>query len=391
MDGAEPGMKTSLGRIRRPVLVLGLLLVLPSCALWEKKEETPREGDLSELYLDGKAKLLGEMLVDVASAADAERLGDRAFQQENFDRAILYYVRAYSLDPANIGVLEKLGYLYERRGDRKLADLAYKTILQKNPRHALANEQLGLISLHARRYDEAKRFFREALAADPKRPASWNGLGVLADLTGDHHEAATHYQKALALNPQSVSVLNNLAYSHYLAGDLASARKYLKECLALDPNYRRGMENFALIEAREGRYETAYYYFARVMPSPAAYNNVGYICMMNRDYACAERYFRKAIEESDSYYAKAEENLEALRALRRGGEAGAAYPSEAAEQEGQARGGLDTFAGSELGRMEYSSKPLPQRERGSSASFSLWEKDRRMRDGGEPQGGDEPR
>lgn len=350
MDGAEPAMKHPFSsRIRWPVLFLAFLPVLPSCAIWERKEEKPAESDLSELYLDGKAKLLGEMLVDVASAADAEKLGDRAFQQENFDRAILYYVRAYSLDPANIGVLEKLGYLYERRGDRKLADLAYKTILQKNPHHAVANEQLGLISLHARRYEEAKRYFREALAADPKRPASWNGLGVLADLAGDHHEAAAHYQKALALNPQSVSILNNLAYSHYLAGDLGSARHYLKESLALDPNYRRGLENFALIEAREGRYDTAYYYFARLMPSAAAYNNVGYICMMNRDHACAERYFRKAIEESDSYYAKAEENLETLHALRRGGKDGAASPSEAEEPEGQARGGLDTFAGKELG------------------------------------------
>ncbi|HWP00512.1 MAG TPA: tetratricopeptide repeat protein [Methylococcus sp.] len=336
-------------RIRWPVPVLAFLLVLPSCANWEKKEGKPPESDLSELYLDGKAKLLGEMLVDVASAADAENLGDRAFQQENFDRAILYYVRAYSLDPGNIGVLEKLGYLYERRGDRKLADLAYKTILQKNPHHAVANEQLGLISLHARRYEEAKRYFREALAADPKRPASLNGLGVLADLAGDHYEAAAHYQKALALNPQSVSILNNLAYSSYLAGDLAGARRYLKESLALDPNYRRGLENFALIEAREGRYETAYYYFARLMPSAAAYNNVGYICMMNQDHACAEKYFRKAIEASDSYYAKAEENLEALRALRRGGEEGTASPPAAAELEGQARGGLDTFAGRELG------------------------------------------
>jgi Flp pilus assembly protein TadD len=344
-------MKDPFALIRGPALVLGLLLVLPSCAIWEKKEGKPAESDLSELYLDGKAKLLGEMLVDVASAADAETLGDRAFQQENFDRAILYYVRAYSLDPANIGVLEKLGYLYERRGDRKLADLAYKNILQKNPHHAIANEQLGLISLHARRYEEAKRYFREALAADPKRPASWNGLGVLADLAGDHHEAAAHYQKALALNPQSVSILNNLAYSSYLAGDPTGARHYLKESLALDPNYRRGLENFALIEAREGRYETAYYYFLRLMPSPAAYNNVGYICMMNRDYACAEKYLRKAIEESDSYYAKAEENLDTLRALRRDGGDGAPLSSQAAGLEGRvkARGGLDASVGSEFG------------------------------------------
>lgn len=350
MDGAEPAMEHSFSCwIRWSLPVLAFLLVLPSCANWEKKEGKPPASDLSELYLDGKAKLLGEMLVDVVSAADAENLGDRAFQQENFDRAILYYVRAYSLDPGNIGVLEKLGYLYERRGDRKLADLAYKTILQKNPHHAVANEQLGLISLHARRYEEAKRYFREALAADPKRFASLNGLGVLADLAGDHREAATHYQKALALNPQSVSILNNLAYSRYLAGDLAGARRYLKESLALDPNYRRGLENLALIEAREGHYETAYYYFARLMPAAAAHNNLGYICMMNRDYVCAEAYFRKAIEESDSYYAKAEENLEALRALRRGGEGGTASPATVTEPEGQARGGLDMFAGSELG------------------------------------------
>ena len=50
---------------------------------------------------------------------------------------------------------------------------------------------------------------------------------------------------------------------------------------------------------------------------PVMLNNVGYIAMKRGDYEFAEAYLSQAMQMSPSYYAKAAENLEYLRQLKR--------------------------------------------------------------------------
>jgi uncharacterized protein HemY len=53
------------------------------------------------------------------------------------------------------------------------------------------------------------------------------------------------------------------------------------------------------------------------MEKPDAYNNLGYLCMINQQYDNAEYFLQKAIKlSSPSYHVKAHENLDRLEILR---------------------------------------------------------------------------
>ena len=46
-----------------------------------------------------------------------------------------------------------------------------------------------------------------------------------------------------------------------------------------------------------------------------AFNNIGYIAMLNKQYLVAENYFKKAISISPSFYVHAARNLEKVQNL----------------------------------------------------------------------------
>ena len=55
--------------------------------------------------------------------------------------------------------------------------------------------------------------------------------------------------------------------------------------------------------------------FNRIMPNYESYNNIGYLCLLNKKYDYAEKYLQMAINQSPVYFLKANENLKSLRAL----------------------------------------------------------------------------
>lgn len=269
-------------------------------------------GGFDALY-DGKAKIAYATQFPSASAGEAEARGDRALQLGDTDLALLHYVTALQLGDTDPDILAKIGAIHADRGNLGLAQIAYRMALKAASGHPGALEGYGLILLEARRHQDAEQTLARAVAGDGQRWRAYNGLGVIADLRGDFEQAAGHYAKALEIRPGSAQVLNNLGYSRYLAGDWEAAQTHLEKALDRDPRYHRAWMNLGLIFTRQGRYDDGFAAFRRVMDSAQAWNNVGFVCMMNGDYRRAEDYFNKAISLSPSYYASAQENLRRVR------------------------------------------------------------------------------
>ena len=68
-----------------------------------------------------------------------------------------------------------------------------------------------------------------------------------------------------------------------------------------------------------GKYEDAFDAFRNVLDTPQAYNDIGYLCMLDGYYDVAEHYYQKAIKTSPSYYLKAHENIDRLERQRERG------------------------------------------------------------------------
>lgn len=291
-------------------LVLIACLAIVGCSSVPARKTADAEFDAND-----KGALLDQLGISATSTGQAIEQGDAALRQEKYDLALMYYIKALEMDDKNVVALEKLADVYTLKGEVGMAAVAYQMILKIDARHAEAHEKLGLLQLKNRQYDGAQKHLTQAVKSDPRRWLAQNGLGLIADLHRNYKTAIQRYSAALEVNPNSPMLLNNLGYSLYLSGDQATAKANFLKALSINPNYQRALHNLALLEAKQGNYQRAVKIFNQFMEEAAAYNNVGYICMMEGKFQQAEQYFIKALKLSPIYYAKANENLEYLRTL----------------------------------------------------------------------------
>jgi Flp pilus assembly protein TadD len=216
------------------------------------------------------------------------------------------------LDPADSHSLYAIGAIHENRGNQELAARAYLRAVEANPGHALAQQQLGAAHLRARDLEAATASLNAALAANPDLWRAHDLLGVIADMEERHEAAIGHYSRAMVLQPGVPSVVNNRGYSHYLSGNYDSAEADFLLALRIDEGYERAWKNLGLVRARQQRYKEARAMMERVVERHVAANDVGYVAMLNGDYAQARALLTEAISLSPRFYPTAVDNLAKL-------------------------------------------------------------------------------
>ncbi len=299
--------------MRRAVCCLVLVnttALLVGCGA-ESMEIKPK---ITGLY-DDKSALVHDIQDMTIDASSAMSRADRFLQQGNKDEALYYYVRALEFDDQNPETFEKIGQIHAGKGNYEPAEVAYQMALKLDPKNAHALEGLGLIQLNTGKQAEAKQSLTAAVAADPSLWRACNGLGLIADKNGDYVQAAQHYKSALRTKPDLPILMNNLGYSKYLSGDLQGAMQLFDAASKLDGKYDSAWLNQGLVQARLGNDAAAIKAFMHVLNEADAYNNLGYIYMMNDRTPAAYEYFQKAISSSPTYHKLANENLNRLHAM----------------------------------------------------------------------------
>lgn len=221
-----------------------------------------------------------------------------------------------------------LAEAYLGTGNTGNAYMLYQTLLDDGTYRARALQGVGLSELGLGREDAAGAALEEAVAADPTLWRAWNALGRYYDNQSDWPAAEAAYLQAMSLQPDDPAILNNLGISYSRQDRFAEAEGMYRQALAIDPSSKATENNLRLAIAWQGRYAEA----LNGVPAdeaPDALNNVGYIAMMNGDYATAERLFVRALEVSPTYQPEAQSNLDRLRALQSA--PGVSQPTDADE------------------------------------------------------------
>ena len=263
------------------ILVLGVVCVQPfltGCSTVNAdKADVDGEQNSTEMLL--KSAGLSADSVDEALSKAA-----KATQEGQMDLAQLFYVKAYELEPKNLKVLEQYGLL-----------------LLKDRKYALAKATL------------------EQVVAKQQSWSAYNGLGIIANVQGEFPKAEALFRKADTILPNSPELLNNIGFALYSAYRFPEALAYYSKALQINPNFKKAIYNYALLQARLGKYDIAYDAFVKVASEEEANNNVGYIAMERGDYKKANNYFQEAIRLSPEYYKKANDNLKRLAILEKRG------------------------------------------------------------------------
>lgn len=223
----------------------------------------------------------------------------------------------YALAEANLGV-----------GNTGNAYMLYQTLLDDGTYRARALQGIGLAELALGREEAAGAALEEAVQADASLWRAWNALGRYYDNLSDWPAAEAAYAQAMTLQPDDPAILNNVGISYSRQTRYGEAEGMFRQALAIDPSSKATENNLRMAIAWQGRYAEA----LNGVPAeeaPDALNNVGYIAMMNGDYATAERLFVRSLEVSPTYQPEAQSNLDRLRTLQ--GAPGVSQPTDADE------------------------------------------------------------
>jgi tol-pal system protein YbgF len=316
-------MVSQVYRQRLSVALIALLALIVSACSTNPTREESTEDTYDQLYSgSSKEKTANEAAISAETPEEAVARGDEAFRKGQHDIALYEYVEALKLSGGDAETLNKVGDVHYTLGDMDNAAAAYNATLELEEDNQHALQGLGLTQLRTRDYEQAKINLGKALDVNPDLWHAHNGLGTIADIEGDHASAIEHYQDALRLSPRSPQILNNLGYSEYLSGNWHAAMMRFVQAVNADPRFDRAWYNIGLLYTRQGNYEDAFVAFRNVLDTPQAYNDIGYLCMIDGYYDVAEMYFDKAVKTSPSYYLKAHENIDRLERLRERNTAG---------------------------------------------------------------------
>ena len=120
--------------------------------------------------------------------------------------------------------------------------LALESLAARQPRDPAARVELGNLYMDAARWDDAIRWYREALAIDASLADVATDLGVCLVSAGRPEEALAELQKALARDPAHRLALYNRVVALLQLGrttDAAAAWQELKRRYPDDPQLER--------------------------------------------------------------------------------------------------------------------------------------------------------
>lgn len=169
-----------------------------------------------------------------------QRLGNKILAQSSYQTALEMDATNYD---ANVG----LGYIYSL--DTNANGLIYfdaAARLDTNAIEPLRNKGLLLINLG--RLYEAQVTFKKIIEMDPTFAEAYYNIGVcyIDSYNDDFNQSKkdsivdqsiNNFQKAVDLNPNYVLALYNLGYSYEFKGDKKKALEFYKRAVDIEPNF----------------------------------------------------------------------------------------------------------------------------------------------------------
>jgi tetratricopeptide (TPR) repeat protein len=116
---------------------------------------------------------------------------------------------------------------------------ALEALAARQPSDVSARVELGNLHMDAERWDEAIRWYREALALDPNRPDALTDLGACLVSSGNPEQALAEFDKALKAKPDYKNALYNKGIALMQLGRAAEAAAVWEGLLERYPDDRQ--------------------------------------------------------------------------------------------------------------------------------------------------------
>jgi hypothetical protein len=225
----------------------------------------------------------------------------------------VFYKATIAAQPDAYIMRLNLAGVYLNRDDLDDAERELVAADKLAPDYPLILNNLALLNMKRKRYNEAQGYLIRSLLKDSKDPQPHLYLGELYDQIGQTAYAEKEFRTAVMLSPLSVGAHVRLADFYFDHGRLAEAEKEYQESLGVTRT-PRGYWGVGLVSWREGRYAEAESAFrqAEALDPHSGRSHI----MLGLLYSDTKRN-REALEELQTGLKSEPTNLQALEALRK--------------------------------------------------------------------------
>jgi Flp pilus assembly protein TadD len=167
--------------------------------------------------------------------------------------------------PGDVAAMVVEGDALAALGRRAEAGAAFRQALAMQPDSVAARIGLGRLAL-ADDPPRAEALLREVVAREPRNAVALNDLGIALDLQGRHAAAQEAYRSALGAAPDMQAAMVNLALSLGLSGQAAQGADLLRPLAAAPDATPRVRHDFAIVSALAGDQQAAAQAFGADLP-----------------------------------------------------------------------------------------------------------------------------
>lgn len=300
------------------ILMIALMVVF-GCASGKGKQTGSADyGKMVELQQKKSAAVQAEepdLPLGLEMTAEThEKMGDAYIRQGNAFAALTEYQKSLEKDPNLTSARYKIGMFFIGRGLPDEALKEFDQIIAREPENATAYYGRARARFLQKKLHLAKSDLRDALKLNDQYWQAHALLGIILDGGRQHGQAQEEYKKALVIQPDSAAVYNDLGVSLYLDGKFDEAAVAFLKAFNINPDNRRISNNLGLALYRLGNKDDALEAFKRGGSEAAAYNNIGYLQMKDKQYENALAALERAIDANPSFYARARKNMDKAKA-----------------------------------------------------------------------------
>ncbi|MBL8572151.1 MAG: tetratricopeptide repeat protein [Hyphomicrobiaceae bacterium] len=169
---------------------------------------------------------------------------------DRIEDAIPLYRRVLEINPQHLGALNNLGVALAKGGREDEA--AARDVRAK--RRDDAAEEMN-------RLDEAISIYQRVVALDPNYAPGWSNLGNAYFTLGDFPKCRDAYARALAINPKEADPYSSLGSTLQWGGEFEEAERLFRTALAMRPDFPNCEFNIATLLLLLGRWEEGWHHY----------------------------------------------------------------------------------------------------------------------------------
>jgi len=233
-------------------------------------------------------------------------------KSENIDNAINAFNEAVAIDNdfalARAGLGQAYWRKYQNTKERSWIDRATeesKVAYDLNNKLLQVNITRGMISTGKGNYEEAIKYFNDALSTDPTSADAYLGLAEAYEYTGNYEQAESIFKRAIRLKPDYWVGYNYLGAFYYRNSDYDKAKEEFRRVIEVTPDNYRGYMNLGSMHYFTGQLEEARTMYEKSLDLEKTYSaasNLGTLYYIEGRYPESAAMYETAIEINDGNY-----------------------------------------------------------------------------------------